>query len=260
MNNLPIFAFEGQQVRLVGTAERPEWVAADVCSILDLNTSEAVNGHKRKASDGTVVFQGGLDEDEKGMVIVHTPGGEQEMLTVNEQGLYHLLSKSRKVIAKRFRRWVFHDVIPSIRKTGSYSVDTATPSPSLPSTRERLEIIHFGIRLFQELGGCDPRTQFLLKDQLRSILLEDKLQPALPGQVEWPISDRAVVLGHRPSPPQLQQIGRKAVRLYQKRHGRKPVQREQFVGGTTRIVNVYSEADVDILDTAIALVMEEAQQ
>jgi len=125
MSNLPIFAFEGQQVRLVGTAERPEWVAADVCSILDLNTSEAVNGHKRKASDGTVVFQGGLDEDEKGVVIVHTPGGEQEVLTVNEPGLYQLLSKSRKAIAKRFRRWVFHDVIPSIRKTGSYSLPSA---------------------------------------------------------------------------------------------------------------------------------------
>ena len=130
----------------------------------------------------------------------------------------------------------------------------------VPSQRERLENIHLGLRLFQQLGGCDPRTELMLKDQIRNILLEEKLQPALPGRVEWPVSDRAVVLGHRPSPAQLRKIGSCAVRLYQERHGQKPVQREQFVGGATRMVNVYGEADVDVLDSAIALVMEGIQQ
>ena len=109
--------------------------------------------------------------------------------------------------------------------------------------------------MFQQLGGCDPRTELLLKDHIRNIVLEEKLQPALPGRVEWPISDRAVVLGHRPTPAQLRHIGKEAARLYQQRHGEKPVQREQFVGGATRMVNVYGEADVDILDEAIASVM-----
>lgn len=68
------------------------------------------------------------------------------------------------------------------------------------------------------------------------------------------------MLGHRPSPAQLRKIGFEAARLYQKRHGEKPVQREQFVGGTTRMVNVYSEGDSDILDSAIALVMEAGVQ
>jgi prophage antirepressor-like protein len=68
---------------------------------------------------------GGLEDDEKGTAIVSTPGGEQEMLTVTEPGLYRLLSKSRKPIAKRFQRWVFHQVLPSIRKTGSYSLPQA---------------------------------------------------------------------------------------------------------------------------------------
>ena len=136
---------------------------------------------------------------------------------------------------------------------------TTIPAPSLPSVRERLENIHFGIDLFRRLGGCDPRTELMLKDHIRNILLEEKLQPALPGRVEWPVSDRAVVLGHRPTPVQLRKIGKEAVRLYQERHGHKPVQREQFVGGATRMVNVYGEADVDILDEAIALVMEGIQ-
>lgn len=133
---------------------------------------------------------------------------------------------------------------------------TATPSPSLPSVKERLEAIQIGIHLFQQLGGCDPRTELMLKDHIRNILLEEKRKPALPGRAEWPISDRAVVLGHRPTPAQLRKIGKEAARLYQERHGQKPVQREQFVGGATRMVNAYSEADVDILDSVIALVME----
>ncbi len=248
MMNLTVFAFEGNQVRFVGTTDNPEWVAADVCAILGLNTSEAVSGRKDRPGSG-------LDSDEKGIVVVDTPGGEQEMLTVTEPGLYRLLSKSRKTIAKRFQRWVFHDVLPSIRKTGSYSIGLTAPPPTIPSAKERLETIHLGIRLFQELGGCDPRTELMLKDHIRNILLEEKLQPALPGRVEWPVSDRAVVLGHRPTSAQLRKIGKEAVRLYQSRHGQKPVQREQFVGGTTRMVNVYSESDVDVLDDAITLVM-----
>ncbi|MBW4640539.1 MAG: KilA-N domain-containing protein [Gloeocapsa sp. UFS-A4-WI-NPMV-4B04] len=131
---------------------------------------------------------------------------------------------------------------------------------SIPSQRERLENIRLGLDLFQQLGGCDPRTEMLLKDHIRNILVEEKLQPTLPGRVEWPVSDRAVVLGHRPTPAQLRRIGKEAARIYQQRHGEKPVQREQFVGGTTRMVNVYSEADVDVLDEAIALAMANIQQ
>lgn len=131
---------------------------------------------------------------------------------------------------------------------------------SILSQRERLENIRLGLDLFQQLGGCDPRTEILLKDHIRNILVEEKLQPTLPGRVEWPVSDRAVVLGHRPTPAQLRRIGKEAARIYQQRHGEKPVQREQFVGGTTRMVNVYSEADVDVLDEAIALVMANIQQ
>ena len=247
MSNLSMFAFEGQEVRFVGTAEKPEWIAADICECLELSdTSKALEP---------------LEADEKGTKIVRTLGGEQEMLTVMEPGLYRLVFKSRKPIAQRFKRWVFHEVIPSVRKTGSYSVESSTPIAKLPSQKERLETIQLGIDLFQRLGGCDERTELLLKDHIRNILLEEKLQPALPGRVELPVSDRALVLGYRPTSTQLCQIGKQAARIYQQRHGQKPAQREQFVAGTTRMVNVYSEADVDILDRAIALVMrtEECQ-
>ncbi|MHC5771191.1 MAG: BRO-N domain-containing protein [Nostoc sp.] len=112
MSNLSVFSFESQEVRFVGTAEKPEWVAADVCACLQLrDTSKALET---------------LEPSEKGTKNVRTLGGEQEMLTVNEPGLYRLVFKSRKPVAKRFQYWVFHEVLPSIRKTGGYSVAPGT--------------------------------------------------------------------------------------------------------------------------------------
>ena len=250
MSNLSIFTFEHQQVRFVGTAEKPEWIAADLCNIFGIkNVSDTL---------------GKFSEDEKGVALIDTLGGEQSVLTLTEPGLYRLIFKSRKDIAKRFQRWIFHEVLPAIRKTGSYSFqqETNPKTPSLPSARERLETIRLGMDLFSELGGCDQRTQLLLKDQVRNILLADKLQPspkAITGasaRLEYPVSDRAVTLGYRPSNRQLLQIGKQASRLYQERHGTKPIQREQFVAGATRLVNVYGFNDLDLLDKAIFLVMD----
>lgn len=66
----------------------------------------------------------GLDDDEKGVRKVYTLGGEQELLTVNEPGLYTLIIRSNKPEAKNFKRWITHEVLPSIRKTGKYEVGT----------------------------------------------------------------------------------------------------------------------------------------
>ena len=135
--------------------------------------------------------------------------------------------------------------------------------PKLPSARERLENISLGMDLLSDLGGWDERTQILLKDQVRNILLGDKLQPSLtegnqtlPPRLEYPVSDRAIDLGYRPTNSQLQQIGKRAKKLYLERHGTEPIKREQFVGGATRMVNVYGFADLDLLDEAITFVMD----
>ena len=111
------FDFEGRQVRIVTDAQGEPWfVAADVLSTISLD---------RKALER-------LDDDEKGVNSIHTPGGIQEMTTVNEPGLYALVLGSRKAEAKRFKRWVTHKVLPAIRKTGSYAVPAmaALPAPT----------------------------------------------------------------------------------------------------------------------------------
>lgn len=98
--------YDGQAIRMVGTADRPEWVLADVCRVLGIeNAAKAVRGFK---------------PTEKGVTIGNTLGGPQQMLTVTEPGLLKLICKSRKPEAVAFQTWVFHVVLPCVLKHGCY--------------------------------------------------------------------------------------------------------------------------------------------
>lgn len=110
MNELMIFDnSQFGKIRAIEKDGEPWFVAADVCRALEL-------GNSRQALTR-------LDDDEKGVISNDTPGGKQEMNIVNEPGLYSLVLGSRKPEAKTFKRWITHEVIPSIRKTGSYTFD-----------------------------------------------------------------------------------------------------------------------------------------
>ena len=107
MNELQIFENKQfGQVRAIMKDGEPWFVAADVCRALEIaNNRDALTR---------------LEQDEKGVALTDTPGGAQEVTIVNEPGLYTLVLGSRKREAKSFKRWVTHDVVPSIRKTGAY--------------------------------------------------------------------------------------------------------------------------------------------
>lgn len=118
MNNISVFDFNGQEVRFVGTPEKPEWVAQDVCNVLDIaNSRDALSR---------------LEDYQKGSVaITDTSSSSRKTITVQtvtEAGLYALIFTSRKPVAKEFQRWVFEDVLPSIRKTGQYSIPKPGPA------------------------------------------------------------------------------------------------------------------------------------
>lgn len=100
------------QVRAAIIGGEPWFVATDVCQCLDI-------GNSRQALSR-------LDDDEKGVISNDTHGGRQDVSAVNEPGLYKLVLSSRKPDAEVFKRWVTHDVIPSIRKTGGYMTSAAT--------------------------------------------------------------------------------------------------------------------------------------
>lgn len=108
MNQLS-FDFNGTSVRVVMLDGEPWFVARDVCKVLEITKVDSAIRN--------------LDADEKGAHTVSTPGSNQEMTIVSEAGLYSLILRSRKPEAKSFKRWVTHEVLPSIRKTGVYAVN-----------------------------------------------------------------------------------------------------------------------------------------
>lgn len=121
-----------------------------------------------------------LDEDEKGTQIVRTPGGQQKTSVISESGLFAAILKSRKPEARKFRKWVTSEVLPSIRKTGSYAMPGAGRNGS--STGHPLvdEAIEF--RAWREA------------DWMRRLLLS-RLNPEDPVSVEtsWTIGNRVRV-------------------------------------------------------------------
>lgn len=247
------FQFEGLEVRFVGTIEVPEWVAADIVAVL---YPEAVRSSYGKYLDS-------VPDEWKGKKRILTPGGEQEFNTLFEPGFYALIARSNSPKAVPFQKWVYEDVLPSIRKTGSYSLNRQPSAALLPPAKEQLENIRLGMDILYELGGIDQRTQLALKDVVRDILLEDKLKKpeGFDQRLSVPVSDRARALGYKPKRNQLIAIGKTAANLYRLRHnGEDPPLREQHVDGATRMVKSYSEDDFDILDQAIALVMNPPAQ
>lgn len=108
-NLLPkVFTFNAsnQQVRTVLIDNQPYFVAKDVCDALSIANNRDVLSR--------------LDADEKGVSVLPTSSGKQEMNLVNESGLYNLIFQSRKPEAKTFRKWVTSEVLPSIRQVGKY--------------------------------------------------------------------------------------------------------------------------------------------
>lgn len=109
---LQVFNFlnegDGHEIRVVMQGGEPWWVAKDVCDVLEVgNTSDAIRR---------------LDDDERTLVSIEGASNGLPVNAINEAGLYTLVLTSRKPQAKVFKRWITHEVIPSIRKTGAYSV------------------------------------------------------------------------------------------------------------------------------------------
>jgi prophage antirepressor-like protein len=100
------FKFDGTVVRVIDRDGEPWFVLADVCRVLEIENSR--NAAAR------------LDDDEKGVCSVDTLGGSQNATIISESGLYSLILTSRKEGARRFKKWVTAEVLPSIRKTGGY--------------------------------------------------------------------------------------------------------------------------------------------
>lgn len=156
------FAFEGHPVRAISRDGAPWFVAADVCAALDIkNASQSVAA---------------LDADERAMFNI---GRRGDVNVISESGLYTLALRCRDAttpgtLPHRFRRWVTTEVLPAIRKTGSYTAPGASaPQPTIPTTAEKLAIVREARLTF----GC-PTAQRVW----RELRVTEMPQPERPAQ------------------------------------------------------------------------------
>ncbi|MCP1196796.1 Bro-N domain-containing protein [Acetobacter senegalensis] len=125
-----MLTFEGRQLEWIEQEDDTWIIGQNICEILEIQ-------RHRNALDK-------LDDDERRLVTIQTTGGPQQVIAVNESGLYHLIFLSRKPVAKRFRRWVTEEVLPQIRRTGEYrpdagaQADSGTPKPDISEADLRL--------------------------------------------------------------------------------------------------------------------------
>ena len=151
MNDLQVFDYNGSAVRTVEKDSEVWFVAKDVCDVLEL-------------ADVTTALRP-LDEDEKSLREISGAAQTRMMNIINESGLYSLIFRSNKPEAKVFSRWVRHDVLPQIRKTGSYST-TSSDSKDIELRMKELD--------------DHKRDQDLLAAQILQSMIDNNSFPVTP--------------------------------------------------------------------------------
>src|SRR5262245_22332079 len=105
------FVFDGRQVRTVTIAGEPWFNVADLCAILEIQNPRDVVAKNLDKEDVQKIYTLAAD------------GKERQTWFTNEAGVYQLIFRSNKPVAKQFKYWITHEVLPQIRKTGRFSVD-----------------------------------------------------------------------------------------------------------------------------------------
>lgn len=158
------FSFENAQLRTLGTADAPLFVAIDVAKALGYSQpAKSVNDR--------------VDPEDLIKSEIETKGGRQTVNCVNESGLYALIFGSRLESAKRFKRWVTSEVLPAIRKTGRYEAPTTiTPAEQRAIQREVAIRAHKTASNYRTIyRAIKARYQIARYDQLPRTQLEDCL-------------------------------------------------------------------------------------
>ncbi len=174
MANIQVFEYQNNKVRTVDVGGEAWFVLKDVCDVLHMDTSKL-----KQVADR-------LDDDEKGRYSVPTPGGEQATWIINESGLYHVILRSDKPEAAPFRRWVTNDVLPAIRKTGSYNAPQLTRSQLLATAL---------IAAHEELEEKDKQIAELTPKGVFADAVSASSQSILVGEMAKLLSQNGIQMG-----------------------------------------------------------------
>lgn len=218
MSEITRFNFDGSGVRSLVIQGEPWFVASDVCAVLGIvNSAQAVD--RLEIED--LCFTEVLDSN----------GRRQRTSIVNESGLYELIIRSNKPDARRFRRWLTTEVIPTIRKTGSYSMVPVEPQDDLVVLEEMIANMR------------ESRRRIAAVEQGQNVL-NAKVAAIEGAYDEFTTLAYAKLKGLPSDRPSCQRHGQRASRLMRAR-GQQPRKRQDATFGS---VNVYP---VDVLDETV---------
>ena len=167
-SQLSTFNFESNSIRTLAIDNEPWFVAKDVCDAIGLTNSRM-----------SLIA---LDEDEKGVSLIYTHSGKQEMNIVSESGMYTLILRCRDAVKKgsvphRFRKWVTAEVLPTIRKTGKYESKT--------SVNDRTGLRNAVNMLVSKKGLIYSDAYHLVHQRFNVESIEDLTLEQLPQAVEY---------------------------------------------------------------------------
>ena len=230
MPDLIPFSFESNEIRVVADANgEPLFVAKDVLTALGIDTSNVPSKIKH------------VPDEWRGRHPIATPGGTQQMAVLAEQGLYFFVARSDKPKALPFQKWVAGEVIPSIRKTGSYSAHP-TPAP-IPQIELQERTVALAERTYSLSERCtDPVLRVLFLDKAKN-LMSDSATAALPNpeRAHFQVYEILEGMGFASSVVRkiAAPVGRQVAAAYRHLTGKEPERVERYVDGAVRPVKLY---------------------
>lgn len=159
MNQLQIFKSEEfGEVRTVTIDNKPWFVGKDIAMALGYsNTRDAILKH--------------VHDDDRGVAKCDTPSGKQDMTVINESGLYALIFGSKLESAKRFKHWVTSEVLPSIRRSGSYQ-KSLTPEQMMRIQLEMIDDVSGRVTKLENTMNIDYGQQRVLEKEVAAVVIE----------------------------------------------------------------------------------------
>lgn len=173
MQNITVFNFDSNEIRVINLSGEPWFVCKDVLQAIQSSTTVT-------AVEAMVIED--LGDEFVCNQPLPTNGGQQSFLCLSEAGLTFFISRSRTESGKRLNRWIHTEILPAIRKTGSYSIPTPEPSgeTGLALALRMTEILQISIKEQQEQAQLIKQQQSQLNALLENQAIAESELKSLP--------------------------------------------------------------------------------
>ena len=225
-------------IRIYGTSDEPYFNGKDVCKCLGyLDTDKAIRKH--------VDIEDKIQYENEIIQIGGSNKTKHNSILINESGLYSLILRSKKQESKKFKRWITSDVLPSLRKKGSYVMPSVIPHPNVVDVKTELFLknIETAQRLLKSFNTFDKRTELLFSDLVQnSVIGIDKRIEYKEDNENWSISRRLTEvysITSKEAHKRIVNFGKEVVSKYRDKYGEEPTKHLAFVNGQTRHINSY---------------------